>query len=93
LWSLSLSLPLCYYGNTPDFKNKLFRGKPFIKAHDLSRHMNIDVLTLAPPAIAGNYICHDIMGIVCCRATSDRVLIKAKLAKHPSNYNKHAALF
>lgn len=50
--------------------------------------MNIDVFTLTPPGAAENYICHDLMGITRCRATGDRSLIKAKLAKYLSHYKK-----
>lgn len=50
--------------------------------------MNIDMFTLTPPGAAENYICHDLMGITCCRATGDRNLIKAKLVKYLSHYKK-----
>jgi len=78
---------------TPLIPQKLFYRKQFIKPHDLSRHMNIDVFTLTSPGAAENEICHDLMGIICCRATSDKDLMKAKLAKYLCNCNKRVDLF
>lgn len=45
---------LCAITGTPLISQKLFYRKQFIKPHDLSRHMNIDVVTLTFPAAAEN---------------------------------------
>lgn len=85
---ISASGFLCAIRGTSLIPQKLFYRKQFIKPHNLSRDMNIDVFTLTSPGAAENCICHDLMGITCCTATGDRSLIKAKLIKYLSHYKK-----
>lgn len=51
---ISASGFLCAITGTPLIPQKLFYRKQFIKPHDLSRHMNIDVFTLTSPGAAQN---------------------------------------